>query len=80
MTVELRNAGGSPVIGGLVTFGTHIIDAFGGDWKTITQTRELSTPVTAGSTVDRTWTLCVDSRRVPASWHIDTLGVAAALN
>ncbi|MFE3033096.1 hypothetical protein ACFXKY_15800 [Streptomyces canus] len=80
VTVEFHNGGGSPVKSGLVTFGTHILDVLGGDWKTITQTRELSTPVPAGATVDRTWTLCVDSWRVPSGWHLDTLDVAVALN
>lgn len=64
----------------MVTFGTHIIDLFGFDWKTIEQTRELPTPIPAGGRVNRTWTLCVDSWRVPAGWHIETRDVAAALN
>jgi len=80
VTVEFRNTGGSPVTAGVVTFGTHIIDLLGTDWKTITQTSELSTPIPPGGTVDRMWTLCVDSWRVPSGWHIDTRDVAAALN
>ncbi|MEU9389525.1 hypothetical protein AB0D86_05915 [Streptomyces sp. NPDC048324] len=80
MTVQFHNGGGSPVTSGVVTFGTHILDAFGGDWKTMTQTRGLSAPVPAGATADRTWTLCVDSWRVPSGWHIDTPNVAATLN
>ncbi|WP_406178117.1 hypothetical protein [Streptomyces canus] len=80
VTVEFRNTGGSPVTSGMVTFGTHIIDLFGTDWKTIKQTRELSTPIPAGGRVDHTWTLCVDSWRVPAGWLLETRDIAAALN
>jgi hypothetical protein len=80
VTVEFRNTGGSPVTSGMVTFGTHIIDLFGTDWKMITQTRSLPAPIPAGGEAKHTWTLCVDAWRVPAGWHIDTLDVTAALN
>ncbi|MFD5542194.1 hypothetical protein ACFWIJ_31330 [Streptomyces sp. NPDC127079] len=80
MTVAFQNAGGSPAPTGTVTFGTYILDVLGIDWHTVTQTRDLPTPIPAGGEAEYTWTLCVDAWRVPLGWHIDTLGVAAALN
>ncbi|NBM16447.1 hypothetical protein GUY61_12540 [Streptomyces sp. GC420] len=80
VTVEFRNTGGSPATSGTVTFGTHIIGALGVDWATIPQTRDLPAPIAAGSRTERTWTLCVESWRVPLGMHVDTLDVTAVLD
>ncbi|MGW3445599.1 hypothetical protein [Streptomyces sp. NPDC001076] len=80
VTVEFHNTGGSPATTGTVTFGTHILDSLGIDWHTVTQTRDLPTPIPADGEAENTWTLCVDSWRVPLGWHIDTLDVTTALN
>ncbi|MFF4179630.1 hypothetical protein [Streptomyces sp. NPDC001750] len=75
VTVDIHNTGGTTATSGTLRFGTHIFDPFGGDWVTITQTRELPAPVPAGGHVEGRWTLCVNSWRVPKGWYIDTLDV-----
>ncbi|MER5362788.1 hypothetical protein [Streptomyces sp. NPDC002785] len=80
MTVDIRNTGGTTATSGTLRFGTHILGPLGGDWVTITQTRELPAPVPAGGHVEGTWTLCVDSWRVPMGWHIDTRDVTVTQN
>ncbi|WP_413808194.1 hypothetical protein [Streptomyces sp. OE57] len=79
VTLGFHNTGGSPVTSGTVTFGTHILGPLGGDWKTITQTRELPVPLQPGESTEGSWTLCVPSWRVPIGWHIETRDVAVAL-
>lgn len=79
VTVDISNTGGTSASGTL-TFGTHIIGPLGLDWGTITQSRNLPSPIPAGGASANTWTLCVDSWRVPYGWHIDTLDVALAQN
>ncbi|MFD7439772.1 hypothetical protein [Streptomyces sp. NPDC059909] len=72
VTLEFRNTGGSPVPSGSVTFETHIIGALGIDWATVESAQPLPAPISAGATKTRTYTVCVDSWRVPLGMHIET--------
>ncbi|MEU3052837.1 hypothetical protein [Streptomyces griseus] len=78
VTVEFRNTGGSPVRSGTVTFATHIIGALGVDWATITSSQPLPAPIAAGSTRSTTYTVCVESWRVPLGMRVETQDVSAA--
>ncbi len=78
VTVEFRNTGGSPVRSGSVTFATHIIGALGVDWATITSSQPLPAPIAAGSTRSKTYTVCVESWRVPLGMRVETEDVSAA--
>ncbi|MGW2563109.1 hypothetical protein ACWCXB_28510 [Streptomyces sp. NPDC001514] len=78
VTLEFRNTGGSPVPSGSVTFETHIIGALGIDWATVESAQPLPAPIAAGSTKTRTYTVCVDSWRVPLGMHIETQDARAA--
>jgi hypothetical protein len=78
VTLTFRNTGGSPVTEGRVTFGTHIIGGLGIDWATIESAQPLPTPIAAGATRTRAYTVCVDSWRVPLGMHIETRDVRAA--
>lgn len=75
VTLELRNTGGKPVTSGTVTFGTHIIGALGVDWATIESERELAVPIAPGQRTEQTWTVCVDSWRVPLGMRVETQDV-----
>lgn len=77
VTVELRNIGGSPMTSGTLTFATHIIDLLGVDWATIESDRPLPTPIPAGAARTPSYTVCVDSWRVPLGMHIETQDVTA---
>ncbi|MFD7126143.1 MULTISPECIES: hypothetical protein [Streptomyces] len=77
VTVEFRNTGGSPARSGTVTFATHIIGALGVDWATITSSQPLPAPIGAGSARSETYTVCVESWRVPLGMHIETQDVSA---
>ncbi|MFF6907635.1 hypothetical protein ACFY9Q_17010 [Streptomyces sp. NPDC012389] len=77
MTVEFRNTGGSPARSGTVTFATHIIGALGVDWATIRSSQSLPTPIAAGATRSETYTVCVESWRVPLGMRVETQGVSA---
>lgn len=63
--MEFRNTGGSPARSGTVTFATHIIGTLGVDWATITSAQPLPAPIGAGSARSETYTVCVESWRVP---------------
>ncbi|MGW1890433.1 hypothetical protein ACWCP6_09210 [Streptomyces sp. NPDC002004] len=76
VTVAFRNTGGTPVRSGTVTFGTHIIGALGIDWATIETAEDLPVPIAPGRTRKKTWTVCVDSWRVPLGMHIETRDVS----
>jgi hypothetical protein len=76
VTLSFRNSGGTAVRSGTVTFGTHIIGALGIDWATIDSTEQLPVPIAAGAHKDKTWTVCVDSWRVPLGMHIETRDVS----
>ncbi|MFI8290261.1 hypothetical protein ACIGBL_14120 [Streptomyces sp. NPDC085614] len=77
VTVAFHNTGGSPATSGTVTFATHVIGALGVDWATLTSTQPLPAPIAAGTTRTQTYTVCVDSWRVPLGMHIDTKKVTA---
>nr|WP_107471563.1 hypothetical protein [Streptomyces sp. PTY087I2] len=77
VTVEFRNTGGSPARSGTVTFATHIIGALGVDWATITSSQPLPAPIGAGSTRSETYTVCVESWRVPLGMRVETQDVSA---
>lgn len=75
VTLDFHNTGGTAVRSGTVTFGTHIIGALGIDWATIESTQELPAPIGAGARKEKTWTVCIDSWRVPLGMHIETRDV-----
>jgi hypothetical protein len=74
--LTFRNSGGTAVRAGTVTFGTHVVDALGIDWATVESTEQLPTPIAPGSVQERTWTVCVDSWRVPPGTRIETRDVS----
>ena len=76
VTVSFRNTGGTPVRSCTLTLGTHIIGALGTDWATIESTEALPAPIAAGTSVEGTWTVCVDAWRVPPGMHVETRDVA----
>ncbi|MFD9561996.1 hypothetical protein [Streptomyces sp. NPDC059994] len=76
VTIPVRNTGGTPVKPGTLTFATHIIGLLGVDWATITTEQPLA-PVAAHTATSRTYTVCVDSWRVPLGTHIETRTVTA---
>ncbi|MET8452391.1 hypothetical protein [Streptomyces sp. NPDC005209] len=76
MTVSLHNTGGTAVRSGTVTFGTHIIGALGIDWATIESTAPLPTPIAPRTRKAKTWTVCVDTWRVPLGMHVETRDVS----
>lgn len=75
--MEFRNTGGSPAHSGTVAFATHIIGALGVDWATITSSQPLPAPIGAGSTRSETYTVCVESWRVPLGMRVETQDVSA---
>ncbi|MFJ6510126.1 hypothetical protein ACIQMO_07770 [Streptomyces sp. NPDC091406] len=77
VTVRFRNTGGTPARSGTVTFATHIIGALGVDWATITSQQPLPAPIGAGSSRSQTYTVCVESWRVPLGMRIETQDVSA---
>ncbi|MFD3530465.1 hypothetical protein [Streptomyces sp. NPDC058664] len=77
VTVTFRNSGGTAVRSGTATFATHVIGALGVDWATLTSTRPLPAPIAAGTARTETYTVCVDSWRVPLGMRIDTRKVTA---
>ncbi|MEU5372138.1 hypothetical protein ABZ362_24720 [Streptomyces sp. NPDC005951] len=77
VAVEFRNTGGSPARSGTVTFATHIIGALGVDWATITSSQPLPAPIDARSTRSKTYTVCVESWRVPLGMRVETQDVSA---
>ncbi|MFF9913325.1 hypothetical protein [Streptomyces sp. NPDC013457] len=77
VTVTFRNTGGRAATSGAVTFATHIIGALGVDWATIESTQPLPAPIAAGAARTQTYTVCVESWRVPLGMHVDTRKVTA---
>ncbi|MCQ4211880.1 hypothetical protein [Streptomyces longispororuber] len=75
VTLTLHNSGGSAVRSGTVTFGTHVIGALGIDWATVKSTEKLPVPIGPGEKKEKTWTVCVDSWRVPLGMHLETRDV-----
>ncbi|MFD7294101.1 hypothetical protein ACFV9W_12500 [Streptomyces sp. NPDC059897] len=75
VTLPLANSGGSAVRSGTATFETHVIGALGIDWATVEVTKKLPVPIGAGERVQKTWTVCVDSWRVPLGMRLETKDV-----
>lgn len=78
VTVTFRNTGGTAARSGTVEFATHIIGGLGIDWGTIRTSQPLPAPIAAGTARTRTYTVCVDSWRVPLGMHVDTRNVTAS--
>ncbi|MFF5476852.1 hypothetical protein ACFY5C_05830 [Streptomyces sp. NPDC012935] len=76
VALDFHNSGGTAVRSGTVTFGTHVIGALGIDWATIESTQELPAPIKAGAREEKSWTVCVESWRVPLGMHIETQDVS----
>ncbi len=74
--MKFTNSGGTAVRSGTITFGTHIIGALGIDWATIESTKQLPTPIAPGTSKTKSWTVCVDSWRVPLGMHVETQDVS----
>ncbi|MET9957879.1 hypothetical protein ABZ128_02125 [Streptomyces sp. NPDC006326] len=72
VTVGFTNSGSTAARSGTVGFETHVIGALGIDWATITTTQPLPAPVPGGTTRTQTYTVCVESWRVPLGMHVET--------
>ncbi|MFF3860350.1 hypothetical protein [Streptomyces sp. NPDC002209] len=72
VTVAFTNTGTTPARSGTVSFATHIIGALGIDWATITTAQPLPAPIPGGTTKTQTYTVCVESWRVPLGMHVET--------
>ncbi|MFE0700102.1 hypothetical protein [Streptomyces sp. NPDC058872] len=77
VTVTFRNTGGSTAASGTVTFATHVIGVLGTDWATVTTRQPLPAPIAAGAARTHTYTVCVDSWRVPLGMRVETRKVTA---
>ncbi|MFJ3961999.1 hypothetical protein [Streptomyces sp. NPDC090036] len=77
VTVTFTNTGTTAARSGTVSFATHIIGALGVDWATITTTQPLPVPLAGGASTTQTYTVCVESWRVPLGMHVDTRKVTA---
>lgn len=77
VTVTFTNTGTVAARSGTVSFATHIIGALGIDWATITTSQALPAPVAGGASKTQTYTVCVESWRVPLGMHVDTRKVTA---
>ncbi|GAA2790666.1 hypothetical protein GCM10019017_40170 [Streptomyces showdoensis] len=78
VTVTIRNTGGTAARSGTVGFATHIIGALGVDWATIRSSQPLPAPIAPGTARTQTYTVCVDSWRVPLGMRVDTRSVTAS--
>ncbi|MFF0435168.1 hypothetical protein ACFYU9_23400 [Streptomyces sp. NPDC004327] len=78
VTVTFRNTGGTAARSGTVGFATHVIGALGIDWATVNSSQPLPAPIAGGAAKTRTYTVCVDSWRVPLGMRIDTREVTAS--
>lgn len=77
VTVTFTNTGGTAARSGTVGFATHIIGALGVDWATITTTQPLPAPIAGGTSKTQTYTVCVESWRVPLGMRVETRNVTA---
>ncbi|MEU6895025.1 hypothetical protein ABZ934_25220 [Streptomyces sp. NPDC046557] len=77
VTVTFANTGTTAARSGTVSFATHIIGALGVDWATITTTQPLPAPIAGGTSKTRTYTVCVESWRVPLGMRVETRDVTA---
>ncbi|MFF5766817.1 hypothetical protein ACFY8F_30300 [Streptomyces tanashiensis] len=78
VTVTFRNTGGSAATSGTVGFATHIIGLLGTDWGTVPTSQPLPAPIAAGTARTQTYTVCLESWRVPLGMRIDTREVTAS--
>ncbi|MEZ0064300.1 hypothetical protein ABIA32_000278 [Streptacidiphilus sp. MAP12-20] len=72
VTLGLANSGDRTATSGTVTFATHVIGALGIDWWTYQTSQALAAPVAGHRSVDESWTVCLDSWRVPIGMHMET--------
>ncbi|WP_037601858.1 hypothetical protein [Streptacidiphilus rugosus] len=72
VTLGIANSGDRAASGGTVTFATHVIGSLGVDWWTYQTSQPLAAPVAGHSSVNESWTVCLDSWRVPAGMHMET--------
>ncbi|MET8749744.1 hypothetical protein ABZW32_06610 [Streptomyces sp. NPDC004667] len=77
VTVTFTNTGSTAARSGTVTFATHVIGALGIDWATVTTSQPLPAPIAGGTSKTQTYTVCVESWRVPLGMHVDTRNVTA---
>ncbi|MFD7625093.1 hypothetical protein ACFV7Q_03420 [Streptomyces sp. NPDC059851] len=77
VTVGIANTGTTAARSGAITFETHVIGALGIDWATLTTSQPLPTPLTGGTARTQTYTVCVESWRVPLGMHVETRKVTA---
>ncbi|GAA2615171.1 hypothetical protein GCM10010425_04810 [Streptomyces spororaveus] len=77
VTVTFTNTGTTAARSGTVSFATHIIGALGIDWATIATSQPLPAPLAGGASKTQTYTVCVESWRVPLGMHVDTRKVTA---
>ncbi|MFJ4314415.1 hypothetical protein ACIP46_03915 [Streptomyces lavendulae] len=77
VTVTFTNTGSTAARSGTVSFATHVIGALGIDWATVTTSQPLPAPIAGGTSKTQTYTVCVESWRVPLGMHVDTRNVTA---
>ncbi|MFE2856914.1 hypothetical protein ACFXJO_38085 [Streptomyces lavendulae] len=77
VTVTFTNTGSTAARSGTVSFATHVIGALGIDWATVTTSQPLPAPIAGGTSRTQTYTVCVESWRVPLGMHVDTRKVTA---
>ncbi|MCK1794762.1 hypothetical protein MTQ01_01720 [Streptomyces sp. XM4193] len=75
VTFPVHNSGGAAVSSGSVTFTTRIVGLLGGTWGNVDTRQNLRAPIEAGARADQSYTVCVDSWRVPIGMSIETTGV-----
>ncbi|MBU7597666.1 hypothetical protein JGS22_008550 [Streptomyces sp. P38-E01] len=71
----VTNSGGAAVSSGTVTFTTRIVGLLGGTWGNVDTRQNLRAPIEAGARADQSYTVCVDSWRVPIGMSIETTDV-----
>ncbi|MEY9965661.1 hypothetical protein ABIA33_003707 [Streptacidiphilus sp. MAP12-16] len=79
VTLTLTNSGGRAADAATVTFSTHVIGALGTDWWTYQTQQPLHAPVPGHASATETWSVCLDSWRVPAGMHLETRSASIAL-
>ncbi|MGW0365049.1 hypothetical protein [Streptomyces sp. NPDC002990] len=77
VTVTFTNTGSTAARAGTVTFATHVIGALGIHWATITTTQPLPAPIPGGGAKTQTYTVCLESWRVPLGMRVETRKVSA---
>ncbi|NXY94874.1 hypothetical protein HYE82_10810 [Streptomyces sp. BR123] len=77
VTVGIANTGSTAARSGTLRFETHIIGALGIDWATVTTAQPLPAPLAGGTARTQTYTVCVESWRVPLGMHVETRRVTA---